>query len=130
MSVFHYYEGGRTRRARKTRPRDGQYQTVDYRLFIGPDGGLFFKIVDNDDTGTHPNLYFSVSKYWNRGFKSEKILAPEGLIDVGITATSFDQNASGFIKAVIRNIPEKIAAKFDLKLPEKQSKKQNKATKK
>ena len=121
MPVFEPYKGGIIRKARKIRLPHGRYRTVDYRLFIGPARDLFFKIVDNDDTGTHPNLYFSVSRYWDSGFKRAKIHTPIGFTDAGTTVTTSDGNASGFIKAIIRNIPEKITAEFGLALPRKES---------
>lgn len=87
--------------------------TLDYRLWVHPDGGLLFQIVANKLTdgssSTHPDLLFRVSDFSTGDFLDQETLnnppPMKGLDPQTFQPTTRDSTAiPGFVKAVLKHL--------------------------
>ena len=78
---------------------------IEYCLWFDDNGNAYIQIVNNENSGTYPNLLFSVSKYAPSRDKNEGIEGIEGIDPkTRIPKSSNNENDSGFIKAILRDL--------------------------
>ena len=83
--------------------------TLSYRLYFDGYCQLFIQIAENNLTTKKPGTYsaelFSLRKYARASLANEQLSSPIiGISLDGVEAVSKDNNMSGYLKAVIRDL--------------------------